>query len=131
MTREDGLVDPLDPAEVAPVLAAALAAMGVGGVVDLLVRLPGVHLEEARPKRLFSPAVPGLVHLGEEHRLSLGDPVLHEHVVGGVVLARDPLPGGDLPGVLARLVAELVRREAAVEEAAVALSAVRDATGSF
>ena len=129
MTRPDGLVDPDDRAEVMPVLAGALRALGPEGVVDLLARLPGVRREPGRPARLFSRAVPAVVWVGPENRLVLADSLVHEHVVGGVVLHREPLRPGDLPGVLAVLIADHARREAAQDDAAVALSAVRDVVG--
>ena len=128
MTRPDGLVDPYDAAEVAPVLDAALRAMGPGGLTDLLARLPGVTIEPARAKRFLSPALPGRVWLGPENCLTMTDPIVHQHVVGGVVLARDPLRAGTLPGVLARLIADHVREHGQADDAAVALSAVRDTT---
>ena len=64
--------------------------------------------------------------VGPENCLALTDPLVLEHVVGGVVLSRDSLRPGDLPGILARLIADHARREAVVDDAAVALSAVRD-----
>ena len=53
----DGTVDPYDVRQVAEVLTATLRVIGTDGLLDLLLRLPGVRLVPGTPARLFRPAV--------------------------------------------------------------------------
>lgn len=131
MPLPDGRVDPTAPDEVAAVLAAVQAAMGPAGLGDLLERLPGVVRQAGTPKGLFRAATPDRLWLGSQDVVALGTPLVHEQVVGGVVLHRAPLPPGTAPGVLARLVARLTSAAAATETASVALTAAREATDRF
>ncbi len=119
-------VDPVDVREVTAILDRTLALMGPGGVGDLLARLPGARPVAAVPARLFRHAVPPAVWLGAENLLVLDDPVVHQHVVGGVVLQRRTLPPADLGPVLAPLVAQLVRSQGGQQDAATVLTAARD-----
>ena len=121
-----GYVDPADPQQVAVVLAAVLGVLGVPGLGDLLGRIPGSRLEPARPGGFLRTGVPASVWLTAEHQLVLTDPVEHAHVVGGVVLARDTLPPGRLPDVVARVVVAAIRAQGSRAEAAVVLTAARE-----
>ena len=120
------LVDPQDRDEVAAVLADTQRLMGYDGVLDLLARLPGVELLPGRPARIFRPAVAASVCVGAEHLLSGGEPVTHQHVVGGVVLQRSTVPPGELPALLAGLVGSLCRQQGSGPEAATVLTAARE-----
>jgi hypothetical protein len=122
----EGYVDPADEPQVAAVLDAVVRALGVDGLGDLLGRLPGSRVEPARPGGFLRSAVPACVWLTADHQLVLTDPVEHQHVVGGVVLARDTLPPGRLPGVVARLVVTAVAQQGSEAEAAVVLTAARE-----
>ena len=121
-----GYVDPADHQQVAAVLAAVLRTLGVPGLGDLLGRIPGSRLEPARPGGFLRAAVPASVWLTADHQLVLTDPVEHAHVVGGVVLARDTLPPGRLPDVVARLLVSAVVEQGSQAEAAVVLTAARE-----
>ena len=122
----DGYVDPTDEQQVAAVLAAVLRTLGVAGLGDLLGRIPGSRAEAARPGGFFRAAVPASVWLDAEHQVVLDDPAVVAHVVGGVVLARDPLPPGRLPAALAPLLVTAVRDQGSRSEAAVVLTAARE-----
>jgi hypothetical protein len=124
-------VDPVDVQQVAEVLSRTLELMGPEGVGDLLARLPGARPVPATAGRLFRPAVTGSVWLGADHQLVLGDPVVHQHVVGGVVLQRRALTPTDLGPTVAQLVADLVRSQGAREEAATVLTVARDVVRSL
>ncbi len=119
-------VDPLDVRQVAEVLGRTLTLMGSAGVGDLLARLPGARSVAGTTGRLFRPAVAGAVWLGAEHQLVLSDPVVHQHVVGGVVLQRRPLAPAELGPAVAPLVAALARSQGDLEEAATVLTVARD-----
>jgi hypothetical protein len=119
-------LDPSDADQVAAVFAGTLRLMGYDGVLDLLFRLPGVALVRGSPKRMFRAAVDDLVAVGAEHRLSTTEPVVHQHVVGGVVLRRGVVPPGDLPALLASLVGSLTRAQGSQEEFVAVLGAARD-----
>ena len=120
-------VDAADPAQVAPVVARTVALMGTGGLADLLARLPGTRTVPGTPGRLFKPAVPPTAWIGPEDQLVLTDPVVHQHVVGGVVLARTTLSPADLGPTVARLVTAAARAEASYDEASAVLTATADA----
>ncbi len=123
-----GYVDPGDEHQVAAVLGAVLRTLGVPGLGDLLGRIPGSRVEAARPGGLLRRAEPACVWLTGEHQLLLTDPVVHVHVVGGVVLARDPLPAGRLPDAVARLLVRAVADRGSQAEATVVLTAAREST---
>jgi hypothetical protein len=106
-------VDPLDVRQVAEVLGRTLELMGPEGVGDLLARLPGARPVPGTAGRLFRPAVTGSVWLGADHQLVLSDPVVHQHVVGGVVLQRRALTPAELGPTVAQAVADLVRSQGA------------------
>jgi hypothetical protein len=120
-------VDPRDVRQVAAVLDATQRLMGPDGVVDLLDRLPGVEVRAGTPKRFLHAATPAAVWVGRDQRLLLGDALVHEHVVSGVVLAHDVVPPARLGAVLAPLVVALVRDQGTDEETALALTAAREA----
>jgi len=119
-------VNPHDQATVGPIFAATMQAMGIGGVGDLLSRLPGTRVDPGRPARFFSPAVPPSVTLGAEHQLLLTEPPEYVHRVGGVVLHRRAVPPGELPGLLAGLVSSLTREQGSEAETTAVLSVARD-----
>ena len=126
----EGPVDPYDVRQVAEVLTATLRVIGTDGLLDLLLRLPGVRLVPGTPARLFRPAVESGLWLGPEHFVSLSpDAAVHQHVVGGVVLQRAALSPADLPRVLAGLVTALTRAQDSADETALVLSAARDVVG--
>lgn len=120
-------IDPEDQAAVARLLARVVAVLGVAGVSDLLLRIPGTHLSPATAKRFLTPASPASVWIGSEHQLVLTDPPTHLQSVGGVVLHRDTVLPGELPTVLAPLIARLVHDYNCRESASAALSAVAEA----
>src|SRR3954453_2590834 len=84
----EGLVDPSDEQQVAAVLSTVLRVLGIPGIGDLLGRMPGSRVEASRGGGMFTRAVPACVWLSPQHQILLSDPVVHVHVVGGVVLAR-------------------------------------------
>jgi hypothetical protein len=120
-------VDPLDVGQVEAVLSSTLQMMGPDGVVDLLSRLPGVEVYAGTPKRFLQAATAGAVRIGSERRLVLADPPVLEHVVSGVVLARDVVPVGRLSSVLAPVVVSLTRAQGSTPTAALVLTAAREA----
>ena len=124
----EGFVDPSSAQQVAAVLDSVLQTLGIPGLGDLLGRIPGTRVEASRPGGMFKRAVPATVWLSPQHQLLLSDPVVHVHVVGGVVLARDPLPAGRLPDTLARLLVAAIADQASQSEAAVVLTAAREAS---
>lgn len=91
MPLPDGRVDPASTAEVAAVLSAVHATMGDEGLADLLGRLPGVVREAGTPKGLFRAARPDRLWLGPEDVVALTTPLVHEQIVGGVILHRATL----------------------------------------
>jgi hypothetical protein len=119
-------VDPEDQPAVARLLAEVVAALGVAGISDLLLRIPGTRLVPATAKRFLTPASPASVWLGTEHQLVLTDPPTHLQSVGGVVLHRDIVLPGELPSVLAPLISRLVHDYNCQESAGAALSAVAE-----
>jgi hypothetical protein len=122
-------VDPYDAGQVARVVEGTLRLMGTGGVLDLLARLPGVVLVPAGRRGLWRPATPAAVLVGAEHRLTVTEPVVHEHTVGGVVLRRTEVPPGQLPGLVAGLVVALTHAQGSGPESGVVLSAAREVLG--
>jgi hypothetical protein len=124
----EGYVDPSDPDQVAAVLGAVLRVLGMQGLGDLLGRIPGSRVEPTRPGGVFKRAVPASVWLTAQHQLLLSDPLVHVHVVGGIVLARDPLPAGVLPDTVARLLVAAVSEQGSHAEAALVLTAAREST---
>ena len=124
----EGLVDPSDEQQVAAVLGSVLRVLGIPGLGDLLGRMPGSRAEASRPGGMFRRAVPACVWLSPQHQILLTDPVVHVHVVGGVVLARDPLPAGRLPEAVSRLLVAAIADQGSQSEAAVALTAARESS---
>lgn len=122
-------VDPYDAGQVAAVVEGTTLLMGTDGVLDLLARLPGVRVVAGEPRRLFHPAVPGAVWVGTEHLLTMTDPLVHEHRVGGVALRRAALAPGELATVVAGLVISLTRAQGSQAETAAVLTAARDVLG--
>jgi hypothetical protein len=119
-------VDPYDVRQVAAVVEGTWRLMGPDGVLDLLARLPGVRLDPGTPKRAFRAAVEGGTWLGPEHLLTWTDPVVHRHVVGGVVLQRAVLAPAEVPTVVAGLLIALTRSQGSGEDAAAVLTVARD-----
>jgi len=110
------------------VLTDVVAATDLPGLLDLVGRLPGARLDPGVPKGLFRAGTPASTWLGPENRLLLvpggaGPQLEHQHVVGGITLARDLLGPDRAPGVLARLVGPVVGAVGGVEEATAVLSA--------
>jgi hypothetical protein len=68
------------------------------------------------------------VWLSPQHQLLLDDPVVHVHVVGGVVLAREQLPAGRLPAAVAPLLVAAVADQGSQSEATVVLTAARESS---
>jgi hypothetical protein len=124
----EGFVDPSDEQQVADVLDAVLRTLGVLGLGDLLARMPGSRSEASRPGGMFRRGEPASVWPSPEHQIVLSDPVVHAHVVGGVILARDQLPGGRLPQALARLLVAVIADQGSQSEATVVLTAAREST---
>lgn len=119
-------VDPTEVPQVATVLHAVLTTLGVLGLGDLLARFPGTRIEVARASGRFRRALPASVWLSPEHQVVLTDPVVHIHIVGGVVLARDELPAGRLPEAIARLLTKVIADQGSQAEAAVILTAAQE-----
>lgn len=124
----EGLVDPSDEHQVAAVLSTVLRVLGIPGIGDLLGRMPGSRAEASRPGGMFRRAVPACVWLSPQHQILLSDPVVHVHVVGGVVLARDPLPAGRLSEAVSRLLVAAIADQGSESEAAVVLTAARESS---
>jgi hypothetical protein len=122
----EGYVDPTDPEAVAAVVRSTVQVSGLAAVTDLVARLPGVRLAAAVPKGFLRPAVPAAIWLGTEYCWSATDPPTLLHVVGGVVLHRDPVEPVEAQDVLGRLVPDLVRRTGARDDASAVLTAARD-----
>lgn len=120
-----GFVDPADSSQVAAVLQGTLERLGLAALVDLLTKVPGLAIEAGRPAGRFRAAEPAVLQAGQ-HRLLLGARTVREHVVGGIVLRREPVPVAELPVVLARIVSDSVAGAVGTGDASVALTAVRD-----
>lgn len=127
MTEPAVPVDPSDVIAVGDVLAGTLRLMGPAGLTDLLARLPGVRVVPGTPGRFLRSAVEGGVWVGAEHFVTLGsEPVVDQHVVGGVTLARTAVPPARLPQVIARLVVDLAHDLGSRAETEVVLTAARE-----
>ncbi len=127
----EGYVDPTDPVAVGSVLQATVDTGGLDAVADLLARLPGTRQTPAEPRGFLRAAVPAAIWLGTETCWACTSPPTLLQVVGGVVLHRETVEPGEVAGSLSRVVADLVRRTGAVDDASAALTAARDlAAGS-
>lgn len=122
-------VDATDPTAVEDVLRRALALLGADRVLETLATVVPVRL--GRDGGLFRSAEPDRVAVGdrvlwidEHERASL------QHVVGGVVLATDPVQPAALPGVLAALVTRAVSGQGSADAASVLLTSLRDAVSA-
>jgi hypothetical protein len=125
-----GFVDPRDPAQVAPVLAAALKQLGLAGLVELLARVPGLAIDPGRPGGALRRAIaPSVVNGTEVLRFTA--PASREHVVGGIVLSRAPVTAAELPGWLAGACRDAVTATGDPDDASIALTAARDAMNSL
>ncbi|MCW2780620.1 MAG: hypothetical protein JWR35_1069 [Marmoricola sp.] len=127
----DGYVDPLDAAQVIPVLESALSMVGIDGLVELLARIPGTRRDPGRPGGFLKTPVRPSIWLGAEHNLTLTEPVQHQHVVGGVILSRDPVGRGALAPLVAQLIGPVLRESGGEREASIALTAAREAFGAM
>jgi hypothetical protein len=125
------LVDPRDQQRVQVLLDRVQASLGIGGISDLLLRLPGTRFTPPTAKRFLAAATPGVVWLGAQDQLLLTDPPTHVQIVGGVVLHRDELLPGELAGVVAGLIARLVADFNGYDEAVAALSAAAEVVDRF
>jgi hypothetical protein len=126
-----GFVDPRDPAAVTAVLQAALAALGVSGVLQQLTGVPGLVVRPPQAGRLLRAAVPGVVAYGDRTaRVEASGRVRLEHVVGGVVLSRDDVPPVRVAAELAGLVTRSVADTGAGDQVSVLLTALRDAVAA-
>jgi hypothetical protein len=122
-----GFVDPTDAAAVEAVLRAALETVGVAGVIAQLSAVPDLVVVPGRSGGLFRSAAPSSIEYADQ-RLTLDDHRASlDHVVGGIVLASDPVSRVALPGVLAALVVRSLVTSGAHDDVAVLLTALRDA----
>jgi hypothetical protein len=119
-------VDPADPSAVEAVLVKALQTIGVDALLTQLAEVPDLEVRPARAGGLLRAAVPAAVGFGDR-RLVLAHQALLEHAVGGVVLARDAVPGTAVAGTLAALVCRSVAASGAADDVSVLLTALRDA----
>lgn len=124
-----GFVDPLDAAQVAAVLGAALERLGMAGLVELLTRIPGMRIDPGQAGGLFRQPRPARIFAGEEV-LALGRPVVREHVVGGIVLGRSTVRPAEVPDLLAWAVCSAVADYGDAGQASVVLTSARDAIGA-
>jgi hypothetical protein len=120
-------VDPTDPAAVEAVVATALRAIGVDALLVQLSNVPDLYVQPARPGGFFTAASPAMVASGDRRLLLEPRAGTLEHLVGGVVLARDPVTPAALPGVLSALVCRAVAVSGANDDVSVLLTALRDA----
>ncbi|MGI8578338.1 MAG: hypothetical protein ACR2KG_10580 [Nocardioidaceae bacterium] len=121
-----GYVDPLDPAQVAPVLRSAHRQLGLTGLLELLARVPGMTVEPERPGGALRRPLAASVTGGQDV-VRLTTPATREHVVGGIVLSRTDVPPAQLPALLALACRDAVLAEGEVMEASIALTSARDA----
>lgn len=120
-------VDAGDSQAVAEVIRRALPAVGLAGMLVQLGGLPGFRPEPAQPRGLLRAAVPARLHQGDQ-TVELGrDGLLLLHVVRGIVLSREQLPGARLPEVLGSMLARAVRDDGGADAASALLTALRDA----
>jgi hypothetical protein len=122
-------VDATDPADVEGVLRDALGLLGADRLLDALTSV--LPVRRGRSGGLFRAAEPDQVMVGDRvlsidrhQRASL------QHVVGGVVLATDPVQPAALPGVLAALVTRSVTQQGSADAASVLLTSLRDAVAA-
>ena len=120
-------VDATDPADVEAVLAKALASLGEAGVLEQLAAVPDLYVEQPRRGGFFRRPMPALVAYGDRRLVVANQGAVLEHLVGGVVLARDPITRVALPGTLASLVCRAVAGSGARDDVSVLLTALRDA----
>ncbi len=131
MTAAGGFVDPLDPPAVEQVLATSVRGLGLERTLAHLASVPGLGQRAARGGGLFRAAGPALVWCGD--RVLRFDQHGHgvlDHVVGGIILASDPVAPPAVPGVLASLVVRAVQATGGADDVAVLLTALRDALGA-
>ena len=124
-----GFVDPTDPAAVEQVLRAALAGIGRTALLTQLSTV--LPVRPGRPAGFLKPAQPTVVEVGQES-LSLPDrgPGLLRHVVGGILLSTDPVAEHRVPGALATLLVRYVQEGRGPDDAAILLTALRDAAAA-
>ncbi len=131
MSPSEGFVDPLDPPSVEQVLSSSLSGLGRERTLEHLSTVPGLGQRAGRPGGLFRGAEPALVWCGDRVlRFDEHDQGVLDHVVGGIVLASDPVPGPAVAGVLASLVVRSVQATGAADDVAVLLTSLRDALES-
>ncbi|MEP6695695.1 MAG: hypothetical protein ABJA34_02325 [Pseudonocardiales bacterium] len=123
-----GFVDARDPAQVAAVLRSTVDRLGMSGLADLLSRLP-VRIDPGQAPGRFSRGRPPRVMAGEQV-VVLAQPVVLEHVVGGIVLSRTPARHKDVPDLLAAIVCAAVADSGDAGAASVVITSVRDALGA-
>lgn len=122
-----GFVDATDAGVVEQVLRQALPVVGVDGLLAQLAGVPGLQVERGRRGRLLRAAVAPQASYGDRTlRFDPAGPVV-VHVVGGIVLATEPVAPAALPGQLAALVVRAVGGTTAPDDASVVLTALRDA----
>lgn len=122
-------VDPGDPVAVEAVLRAALVAIGTEAVAQQLSAVPDLQVQPGRRGGLLRSPTPTSVRSADRRLLldaSTGAGSL-EHIVGGIVLATDPVGRAALPGALAALVTRSVTSSGARDDVSVLLTALRDA----
>jgi hypothetical protein len=122
-------VDAADPHAVETVLRDALALLGADRVLETLASV--VPVRRGREAGLFRGAEPDQVVVGDRvlHVDDAGRASL-QHVVGGIVLATDPVMPAALPGVLASLVSRCVAALGSQDAASVVLTSLRDAVSA-
>lgn len=120
-------VDPAEPAAVEAVLRDALTALGLDALLTQLSPVPDLYVQPARAGGFFRAAEPAMVAYGDRRLLLDPQGTTLEHLVGGVVLARDGISRTALPGALAALVCRSVAGSGAADEVSVLLTALRDA----
>ncbi len=131
MTAAGGFVDPLDPPAVEQVLATSVRGLGLERTLANLASVPGLGQRAARGGGLFRAAEPALVWCGDRVlRFDQHGQGVLDHVVGGIILASDPVAPPAVPGVLASLVVRAVQATGGADDVAVLLTALRDALGA-
>lgn len=123
-------VDAADPGAVEAVLRSAIAAIGVDAVLTQLTSVPDLQVLPGRPGGLFRAATPARVGYGDR-RLSVDSRGASlDHIVGGIVLASDPVGRTALPGALSALVCRSLQMSGAYDDVSVLLTALRDAVAA-